>query len=61
MKKTKKGRIRRVKYGITMPNDPRDVVDVDKTNGNDNWKEAFSFECRKLNEMKTFREMTELE
>ena len=58
MKKSKKGRIVRVKYGVTIPNAPRDILEADKTNGNDNWKEYFSLECRKLNKMRTFREMT---
>ena len=42
MKKTKKGRIRRFKNDVTTSNDPRYIVEVDKANGNDNWKEAFS-------------------
>ena len=59
MKKSKKGRNNRVKCGVTMPKDPQDISDVDKANGNDNQKKVFSLECGKLNEMKTFREMTE--
>ena len=36
MKKTKKGRIHRVKHIVTMPKDPCDIVEADKYNGNDN-------------------------
>ena len=44
-----------------MPNNPCDIVDVDKSTVNDKWKEAYSLERGKLNEMDTFREMMDAE
>jgi len=59
--KSKKGRIRKVKYGHAIPNNPEDVEELDRENGNTLWKEAFELECTKLMAIDTFRAMTDSE
>ena len=59
--KTKKGRIRKVKYGHSIPNSLADIDELDALNGNTLWRDAYNLECDKLIDMETFRSMTEIE
>ena len=61
MKKSKKGSVRPIKHSLTIPNNHFNIVDVEKSNGNDKWKEAFSLEYGKLNDIKTFRDIIDAE
>ena len=60
-KKLKKGRIRKVKYSITIPLNPGDIDELNCLTGNTKWRETFFLEYRKLLEMGSFKMMTELE
>ena len=59
--KSKKGRIRKVKYGVIIHLNPDSIDKVDRITGKTTWRISFELECSKLNHMNAFREMTDLE